>query len=729
MRALALTSYRRVFMACELNINPGGRLALAPCAELSRPTAFRQDMRGDRFKTFGNMLKCHYFESAACIQGSGVLLTRFDKAPSMHHILIFLFGLLPMIAVAVDFDERTQRLPLGRVMALLEDPSRSATIEEVVALDAAGKFVQSTEDVVNAGYSRSAFWLRVDLNYRADSATERGRRWLELAYPPLDHLDLYLPDGPGTYRLAQRSGDALPFHDRQIRQRNHLFELELAPNQPQRIYLRLESQGSIQIPLTLWAPVAYLEEQSGHVYVLAIIYGVLLVMLVYNLFIYLSVRDRSYLYYILYIASFGLYQVSVNGLGVQYLWPNWPWWANASTPFLIGAAGLFGCQFARSFLHTSEHSPWIDHTLMLLMALGVLTMILSLFASYALALRMATFLALWFILVIFVAGIVAWHRGMRVARYFLIAWSAFLIGGQINTLMVLGYLPHMFLTMYAGQIGSALEVALLSLALADRINMMKEERARVLEETGRKLAEMNRELTESNRLKDQFLANVTHELRTPMHGVLGSLELMRTLELNGELDQYQRIATGSAREMMQLVNDILALTELQAGRLQLHDEPFELRVMADELARIYGPRAAVRGLELHVHLAEHLPAHCVADVSKLKQSLGYLLDNAIKFTPQGQVTLALNGRDDDQSRFVLEVEVIDTGIGFEEPADDSLYQHFRQLNGSMTRQHGGLGIGLSLCRQLVELQGGEISYWSELGSGSRFMVRLPLRLG
>lgn len=646
----------------------------------------------------------------------------------MHHILIFLFGLLPMIASAVDFDERTQRLPLGQVMAVWEDPSRSATIEDVVALDAAGGFVKGQAEILNAGYSRSAFWLRIDLNYRAESAAGLSRWWLELAYPPLDSLDLFLPDGPDSYRLAQRSGDALPFQERQIKQRNHLFELELAAGEPQRIYLRLESQGSIQIPLTLWAPVAYLEEQSGHIYVLAIIYGVLLVMLFYNLFIYLSVRDRSYLYYIFYIASFGLYQVSVNGLGVQYLWPNWPWWANASTPFLIGAAGLFGCQFARSFLHTSEHSPWIDRTLMLLMALGALTMILSLTASYALALRVATFLALWFILVIFAAGIVAWRRGMRVARYFLIAWSAFLIGGLINTLMVLGYLPHMFLTMYAGQIGSALEVALLSLALADRINMMKEERARVLEETGSKLEEMNRELAESNRLKDQFLANVTHELRTPMHGVLGSLELMRTLALDGELDHYQRIATGSAREMMHLVNDILALTELQAGRLQLHNEPFELREMADELARVYGSRAAVRGLEFQVQLAEHLPVHCVADASKLKQSLGYLLDNAIKFTPQGQVTLVLSGHDDAQSRFVLEAEVIDTGIGFEGPTDDSMYQHFRQLNGSMTRQYGGLGIGLSLCRQLVDLQGGEISYRSELGSGSRFMVRLPLRL-
>lgn len=646
----------------------------------------------------------------------------------MRHFFIFILGLLPTLVSAVELDENTRRLPLGQVMAVLEDPTRDAGIEDVLALDAAGRFVSHHEDVLNAGYSRSAFWLRVDLQYRADQSSERSRWWLELAYPPLDHLDLYLPDGQGGYYLAQQSGDALPFSERQIKQRNHLFELELPPNQPQRIYLRLESQGSIQAPLTLWEPLAYLEEQSAHIYVLAVIYGVLLVMLVYNLFIYLSVRDRSYLYYILYIGSFGLYQVSVNGLGVQYFWPDSPWWANASTPFLIGAAGVFGCQFARSFLHTRTHSPWIDGTLMALMGLGVLTMALSLISSYALALRLATFLALWFILAIFVAGVVAWYRGMRVARYFMIAWTTFLIGGQINTLMVLGYLPHTFFTMYAGQIGSAIEVALLSLALADRINAMKEERAMMLEETGRKLEAMNRELAESNRLKDQFLANVTHELRTPMHGILGSLDLMRTLELNSELEQYQRIATGSARDMMRLVNDILALTELQAGKLQVRREPFGLRSMIDELYMLYGARAATRGLSFDLQMGNHLPDALVGDVAKLKQSLGYLLDNAIKFTLQGSVTLAMTGHEEEQSQFVLEVEVIDTGVGFEAPTDDSLYQYFRQLDGSMTRQYGGLGIGLSLCRQLIELQGGSIAYHSEPGRGSRFKVRLPFQL-
>ena len=152
--------------------------------------------------------------------------------------------------------------------------------------------------MLNAGYSSSVFWLKVELRPVA-APSAAPRQWLlELAYPPLDHIELYLPDGKGGFRLAQRTGDALPYDSRQIRQNNYLFELQLPPGQVTTAYLRLHSQGSVQAPLALWSAEAYMEEQPTRLYVLGIIYGVLLVMLVYNLFIYLSVRDVSSLYYI-----------------------------------------------------------------------------------------------------------------------------------------------------------------------------------------------------------------------------------------------------------------------------------------------------------------------------------------------------------------------------------------------------------------------------------------------
>jgi len=645
----------------------------------------------------------------------------------MRYLLMLLFC-LPFMASAVEFDEFTQSLPLGRSLQVFEDPSGQASIADVRAQAAAGNFKPHDKATLNAGYSRSAFWLKIDLHYRPSNPAAQRTWLLELAYPPLDHLDLYMPDASGDYRLVRQTGDALPFASREIRQNNYLFDLSFKPDQQQTVYLRLASEGSIQAPVTLWSSTAYLEDQPVRLYVLGIIYGVLLGMVVYNLFIYLSVRDTSYLYYIFYIASFGLYQLSVNGAAVEYFWPDNPWWANAATPFFIGCAGLFGSQFARSFLQTKTHSRWLDRLLIGLIAFGALVIGLSLMTSYALALRLATTLALTFTVVIFAAGILAWWRGLRVARYFIIAWSAFLLGGIVNTLMVLGLLPNVFLTMYASQIGSAIEVALLSLALADRINAMREQQAQTLYDAGQKLEVLNQQLAHSNKLKDEFLATLTHELRTPMNGVIGSLELMQTVDLDPELEQYQQTAAGSARDMMRMVNGILTLTELQAGKLKAAPGSFSLRAVVEALRVQFDGNAASKSLDFKVEVLPTLPDRLYGDSAKLAQCLECLLDNAIKFTRVGGLALRVTGKPSTGNRLALSFAVIDTGIGFTDLGEATMYQRFFQLDGSMTREYGGLGVGLAICRQLVELLDGKLTHRSEPGRGSRFQLDVEFEL-
>lgn len=178
----------------------------------------------------------------------------------MRHWLILFLLALPCLAGAVSFNEQVERLPLGQSIDVFEDVRGSADINDITSRAIDSSFRRHDKDVLNAGYSRSVFWLRLDLDYRPVASSDPRTWLLELAYPPLDKLDLYLPDGQGGYRLAQRTGETLPFASRPIRQNNYLFELGLEPNKPQRVYLRLESQGSIQAPLTLWSPKAYLEE-------------------------------------------------------------------------------------------------------------------------------------------------------------------------------------------------------------------------------------------------------------------------------------------------------------------------------------------------------------------------------------------------------------------------------------------------------------------------------------
>ena len=364
--------------------------------------------------------------------------------------------------------------------------------------------------------------------------------------------------------------------------------------------------------------------------------------------------------------------------------------------------------------------------LIALIAFGALVVGLSLMTSYALSLRLATLLALVFTVVIFAAGILAWWRGLRVARYFIIAWSAFLLGGIVNTLMVLGLLPNVFLTMYASQIGSAIEVALLSLALADRINSMREQQAQILFDASQKLEVLNQQLARSNRLKDEFLATLTHELRTPMNGVIGSLELMQTVPLDADLAQYQQTAAGSARDMMRMVNGILTLTELQAGRLSAQPQMFSLRGVLDTLRQQFAASAQSKGLAFSIDVAVELPDRVVGDSDKLLQCLDCLLDNAFKFTHTGSVRLRVVGVPHSDGGLRLSFIVTDTGIGFAFLDEATLYQRFFQLDGSTTREYGGLGIGLAICRQLIELLGGRLTHHSEPRKGSRFQLEMEV---
>ncbi|MGA4817522.1 7TMR-DISM family protein [Pseudomonas aeruginosa] len=240
----------------------------------------------------------------------------------------------------MSFNEQVERLPLGQSIDVFEDVRGSADINDITSRAIDSSFRRHDKDGSMPGYSRSVFWLRLDLDYRPVASSDPRTWLLELAYPPLDKLDLYLPDGQGVTASPSAPSGRLPFASRPIRQNNYRFELGLGAEQAAACLPALESQGSIQAPLTLWSPKAYLEERPNASMCSACIYGVLLVMLIYNLFIFLSVRDTKAISTTSSISlRLGLYQVSVNGAGIEYFWPDSPWWANAATPFLIGSGG------------------------------------------------------------------------------------------------------------------------------------------------------------------------------------------------------------------------------------------------------------------------------------------------------------------------------------------------------------------------------------------------------
>jgi len=229
----------------------------------------------------------------------------------------------------------------------------------------------------------------------------------------------------------------------------------------------------------------------------------------------------------------------------------------------------------------------------------------------------------------------------------------------------------------------------------------------------------------ANQAKSEFLANISHELRTPMNGVIGMLDIALDHDLNPELVEQLQTAQRCAHSLLSLLNDILDLSKIEAGKMTLEKIPFDVRALLADCIKAHQPKAQENSVELVSEVSPSVPQHILGDPLRVRQILANLVSNAVKFTEHGSVALKMSGQFSQGSTFTLRFTVEDSGTGI--PADKllSIFDEFTQADGSVSRKYGGTGLGLAITRRLVELHGGDIKVTSELGRGTVFAVTLP----
>ncbi len=589
--------------------------------------------------------------------------------------------------------------PLGHYLDVLKDSSGKLTIADVTTPQIAGEFVNARTKTPAFGLGDAVYWLR----FRVINKSSKSGEWLlEENFPLMDYFDLYIP-GPGGSYIVKRAGKMEPFAGREIPNRNPVFPLPAKSNR--FFYIRASVDSTIVFPMAVLTRSEFLKRETMSLLGFGLYFGIMFAMALYNLYLYFFMRDKIYLYYVLYVVAFAMLQTVINGFSRQFLFPDSPVADYYAMRLLIVFPALASMLFSRTFLQSNHYAPCMDKLLLLLIWADVLLVPLLFILPGLMGLIALDANTLLTPLLSAATGVVCYLKGYKPARYYLLARAclyasvcAFVIG---NTVLRLDN----FITWHGMLPGSILDVVLLSLALADRVSVMREEKNK---------AEAEAASAAGRALIGDMAAGVAHEVNNPLAGIILCFKGLKNSR-EGDANRPELIAAvemGLAK-IQNTVAQLLNFSRLQAAEIK----PEEINVVIRDILLLCKYQLDKEGIEVATALSGDLPP-IPLDKNKMGQVLANLILNAAHAMKGGGKLTIQTQREGKWCT----VSVADTGPGISAGVMPRIFEPF-----FTTKPAGeGTGLGLYVSKNIVEAHGGHMEVKSSPCEGTTCYIRLPL---
>lgn len=387
-------------------------------------------------------------------------------------------------------DAHTAHISLGEQLRFIEDPDNTLNIDDLIQHPQVKNWHISRQTVPNFGFNDAPHWFYVQLS---NPANQPVSRLLELSYPLVDHLDFYLVHQQQILK-TYKMGDAQPLSARPIDHRHFLIPLDIPAQQQVEVYIRVQTEGSLQLPLDLWTLKGFFHHDQWSFFLQLIVLGIMAGLGVYNFFLLIATRHISYLWYVLTIGSISLLILSLYGISAEFMWPNLPILNNYSLINAISLSLTFSALFAYSFLKLGRQSWLIRSICFIFMAAGLILFMAGFVLPYSQVILVATMLTVVEAFAAILLGAYLWSKGDQLAKFYTIAWSSFMLGAVALVLSKWGLLPSNRFTDNILQVGYVSEGFLLSFALAYRMNVERKQRDQARQDILRMQREANQAL-------------------------------------------------------------------------------------------------------------------------------------------------------------------------------------------------------------------------------------------